>query len=51
MCYAYVIRLMGDVSARIKDVKSAKEIIDEFVFGAKEALENGNKFIRNSAKL
>lgn len=51
MCCAYVIRLMGDVSARIKDVKPAKEIIDELVFGAKEALEKGNKFIRNSAKL
>lgn len=44
-------RLMGDVSARIKNVMSAKEIIDELVFGAKEALESGNKFIRASAKL
>ena len=42
---------MGDVSARIKSVKPAKEIIDELVNGAKEALENGNKFIRNNAKL
>lgn len=42
---------MGDVSARIKSVLSAKEIIDELVYGAKEALENGNKFIRPNAKL
>ncbi|KAI9632366.1 putative 2-nitropropane dioxygenase [Dioszegia hungarica] len=35
--------LMGDVSAMIKDVKPAKEIIDEMVNDAKKCLENGSK--------
>lgn len=43
---------MGDVSARIHSVLSAKEIIDELVYGAKDAIENGaNKYVRSSSKL
>lgn len=44
-------RLMGDVSARIKDVKPAKEIIHDLVYGAKEAIEQGQKLVRANAKL
>jgi len=37
--------LMGTVAARINDVKPAKEIVDDIVSGAVEALESANKQI------
>ncbi|WWC69005.1 uncharacterized protein I206_102941 [Kwoniella pini CBS 10737] len=41
--------LMGDVSALIKDVKPAKQIIDDMIKEAKEQIETGYKFTQGKA--
>ena len=43
--------LMGEVAAAIKDVKPAKEIIDEMVKEAVQQLRLGSTFIEGSARL
>jgi hypothetical protein len=43
--------LMGEVAAAIKDVKPAKEIIDEMVSEAVQQLRAGNSFISGGARL
>lgn len=41
---------MGSVSAVIDDVKPAKEIIDEFVYGAKATIEANNAKLVGGAR-
>lgn len=43
--------LMGEVAAAIKDVKPAKEIIDEMIKEAIQQLRMGSTFIEGSARL
>ena len=43
--------LMGEVAAAIKDVKPAKEIIDEMIKEAIQQLRLGSTFIEGSARL
>ena len=43
--------LMGEVAAAIKDVKPAKEIIDEMVKEAVQQLRIGNSFIEGNSRL
>lgn len=43
--------LMGEVAAAIKDVKPAKEIIDEMVSEAVQQLKLGSSFISGGARL
>ncbi|KAK8861352.1 hypothetical protein IAR55_002171 [Kwoniella newhampshirensis] len=44
--------LMGDVSALIRDVKPAKQIVDEMVSEARDYIENGHKMVQGTrAKL
>lgn len=41
---------MGSVSAVINEVKPAKEIIDDFVYGAKEVIEANNAKLVGGAR-
>ena len=43
--------LMGEVAAAIKDVKPAKEIIDEMIKDAVQQLRLGSTFLEGSARL
>jgi hypothetical protein len=43
--------LMGEVAAAIRDVKPAKEIIDEMVKEAVQQLRIGNSFIEGNSRL
>ena len=43
--------LMGEVAAAIRDVKPAKEIIDEMVKEAVQQLRLGSTFLEGSARL
>jgi hypothetical protein len=43
--------LMGIVAAAIKDVKPAKEIIDEMVKEAVQLLQKGTTYVTSSARL
>jgi hypothetical protein len=43
--------LMGEVAAAIRDVKPAKEIIDEMVQEAVQQLRIGNSFIEGKSRL
>ncbi|KAK4684829.1 nitronate monooxygenase, partial [Tremellales sp. Uapishka_1] len=42
--------LMGDVSALIKDVKPAKQIIDDMVREAKQCIENGSSLVAGGVR-
>ncbi len=44
-------QLMGKASAMVNERLTAKEIVDEFVFGAAECLKKGSSVVVSQSKL